>query len=200
MLCEWDQTRLLREVPSTTWMAGQWESPFTDPAAKEKAAQIIQNGKAYLEVAVHGVGHEFWDRGRMLRSEFHDTQGKMRPRDLVKKHLEYFFKLMNSFGLAHHPRIFIPPALKPRVSATGQKASRPLPAPLVSSTSAWSFPGQTAVLPPNSLGLAGKKAFCSWNGGDPRQKWYRVAATPEFQLHLSHPCLALANILHPRSR
>ncbi|MCG8553546.1 MAG: hypothetical protein MI799_24340 [Desulfobacterales bacterium] len=196
VLCEWDHTQLLREVPSATWMAGQWTSPFTDLAAKEKAAQIIRNGSEYLEVAVHGVGHEFWDQGRMLRSEFHDTKGKMRPRDLVKKHLEYFFRLMASFGLAQAPRIFIPPALH-HGFGKGAKGFQAIARsfgiryiPLVFSRAGCS-------IAPQFPGLGWEEGVLLLERGISQTKWNHVAAPPAF--NFNSPILALhwANILHP---
>nr|WP_321403198.1 hypothetical protein [uncultured Desulfobacter sp.] len=195
VLCEWDQTRLLRDVPSATWMAGQWESPFTDPATKEKAAQIIQNGKEYLEVAVHGVGHEFWDRGRMLRSEFHDTQGKMRSRDLVKKHLDYFFKLMSSFGLAHEPRLFIPPALH-HGFGNGAKSFQAIARTFGIQYISLVFSRAGCHLAPQFPGLGWEEGVLLMERGVSQTKWHQVAAPPEF--NFTSPILALhwANILH----
>nr|WP_319494300.1 hypothetical protein [uncultured Desulfobacter sp.] len=196
VLCEWDQTRLLRKVPSATWMAGQWESPFTDPAAKEKAAHIIQNGKEYLEVAVHGVGHEFWDQGRMYRSEFHDTQGKMRPRDLVKKHLEYFFKLMNSFGLAHDPRIFIPPALH-HGFGNGARSFQAIARTFGIQYISLVFSRADCRIAPQLPGLGWEEGVLLMERGISRTKWHRVAAPPKFNFNAPVLALHWANILHP---
>ncbi|WP_320044462.1 hypothetical protein [uncultured Desulfobacter sp.] len=196
VLCEWDQTQLLREVPSATWMAEQWKSPFTDLETKEKAAQIIQSGSDHLELAVHGVGHEFWDQGRMSRSEFHDTKGKIRSRDLVKKHLEYFFRLMDSFGLAQAPRIFIPPALH-HGFGNGAKGFQAIARsfgiqyiPLVFSRADCSIALQF-------IGLGWEEGVLLMERGRSQTKWNQVAAPPKFTFN--SPILALhwANILHP---
>lgn len=47
----------------------------------------------------------------MERSEFHDPSGHMRPRDIVKSHLDAFAKLLTDNQLPDFPRIFLPPAL-----------------------------------------------------------------------------------------
>lgn len=111
VLGEWDETGILRDVPSATWMGENWKSPFSGREIKEKTAEIIRQGEPYLEVALHGLCHEFWEDGKINRSEFHDSQGYMRSESLVRKHLEYFFKLLEEFRLAKEPRLFIPPAL-----------------------------------------------------------------------------------------
>lgn len=196
VLCEWDRTQLLRGLPSATWMAEQWKSPFTDIETKEKAAQIIQNGSEYLEVAVHGVGHEFWDQGRMFRSEFHDTKGKMRPRDLVKKHLEYFFRLMASFGLAKAPRIFIPPALH-HGFGKGAKGFQTIARSFGIQYIPLVFSRADCSIAPQLPGLGWEEGVLLMERGISQTKWNQVAAPPAFSFN--SPVLALhwANILHP---
>lgn len=196
VLCEWDRSRLLRKLPSATWMAEQWQSPFTDLAAKEKAAQIIQNGREHLELAVHGVGHEFWDQCRMSRSEFHDTNGKMRPGDLVKRHLEYFFRLMKSFGLAQAPRIFIPPALH-HAFGKGTKSFQAIARSFGIQYIPLVFSRADCRTSPQFPGLGWEEGVLLMERGISQTKWNHVAAPPKFSFN--SPILALhwANILHP---
>jgi hypothetical protein len=196
VLCEWDRTRLLREVPSATWMGEQWQSPFTDPAAMEKAAQIIRNGRDHLEVAVHGVGHEFWDRGQMFRSEFHNTQGEMRPRDLVNKHLEYFFKLLGSLGLTRDPRLFIPPALH-HGFGQGTKGFQAIARAFDLQYISLVFSRADCSLAPQLPGVGWEEGVLLMERGISQTKWHQVAAPPKF--NFNSPILALhwANILHP---
>ncbi len=111
VLCEWDGTNMLKQLPSATWMGKQWQVPFTNAAYKEQAVSIINNAAQYIEPALHGVGHEFWIKGRMNRSEFHTSSGRMRHVDEVKKHLDYFFRLMVKNHFDPEIRLFIPPAL-----------------------------------------------------------------------------------------
>ena len=196
VLCEWDQTRLLRGLPSTTWMAEQWRSPFRDQKTKEEAAQIIQKGSEYLEVALHGVGHEFWNQGRMFRSEFHDPEGRMRPRDLVKKHLEYFFRLMETFGLAQAPRIFIPPALH-HGFGKGKKGFQAIARSFGIQYIPLVFSRADCRIAPQFKGLGWEEGVLLMERGISQTKWNQVAAVPEFSFN--SPILALhwANILHP---
>ena len=196
VLCEWDQARLLRDVPSATWMGEQWQSPFTDPAAKDEAAQIIRNGRDHLEMAVHGVGHEFWDRGQMFRSEFHDTQGKMRPRDRVKKHLEYFFKLIESFGLAQTPRLFIPPALH-HGFGQGKKGFQSIARSFGLQYISLVFSRADCRIAPQLPGVGWEQGVLLMERGVSQTKWHQVAARPEFNFHSSVLALHWANILHP---
>lgn len=112
VLCEWDKENILRQVPSTTWMGDQWKLSGKNQDQKERAADIIKGHKKYIEFGFHGVGHEFWENGKMQRSEFHDALCEMRNRDEIKKHFDCFFKLMHQYHFDFTPRTFIPPALK----------------------------------------------------------------------------------------
>ncbi|MFO8085969.1 MAG: hypothetical protein R6U27_16800 [Desulfobacterales bacterium] len=112
VICEWDKFDILRKLPSATWMGTQWSMAGNRLEEKEKAAWIIKNAKENIEIGLHGVGHEFWINKRMNRAEFHNEHCEMRDRDVIRRHLEYFFKLMDQYKLAPMPSCFIPPALK----------------------------------------------------------------------------------------
>jgi hypothetical protein len=112
VLCEWDKVNLLRKLPSSTWMGTQWSMAGHREDEKEKAAWIIRNARENIEIGLHGIGHEFWKNKKMQRAEFHNRQCEMRERDIIRKHLEYFFKLMEQYDLASRLSCFIPPAMK----------------------------------------------------------------------------------------
>lgn len=112
VLCEWDRFDILKKVPSATWMGTDWSMSGHRKEEKERAAGIIQDAVENVEIGLHGIGHEFWVNKKMFRAEFHNDQCVMRPRDTIRKHLEYFFKLMDQYELAPSPSCFIPPALK----------------------------------------------------------------------------------------
>jgi hypothetical protein len=112
VLCEWDKFNILRKVPSATWMGTQWSIAGTMQEEKERAAWIIKNAGNNIEIGLHGIGHEFWIKKKMHRSEFHNEHCEMRDRGIIRKHLEYFYKLMDQYGLTPYPSCYIPPALK----------------------------------------------------------------------------------------
>ena len=112
VLCEWDRTNLLRELPSSTWMGADWDNSGTSREKREVAAGIIAGAPDYIEIALHGIGHEYWANGRMERAEFHDQACRMRDPGEIRKHLEYFLRLMEQQGFSPRPEVFIPPAMK----------------------------------------------------------------------------------------
>ncbi|MBU3946641.1 MAG: hypothetical protein KJ826_00265 [Proteobacteria bacterium] len=112
ILCEWDKTNLLKKLPSSTWMGKDWNNATIRCDDKERAAEIIRNESDHIEISLHGIGHEFWINGKMHRAEFHDNDCHMRNRSEIRKHFEFFFKLMEQYHLSPLPVTFIPPALK----------------------------------------------------------------------------------------
>lgn len=117
VLCEWDRENILRELLSSTWMGSAWDNPFRHDARLERAAQILRDNAVHIELTLHGLGHEFWRDGRMERAEWHDTEGRMRPRDEVERHIECYSRILDQHGFAPFPDSFVPTAFLHRFGA-----------------------------------------------------------------------------------
>ena len=111
VLGEWDRRNLLKDVAGATWMGDSWDNRINQGPWLDEAALFLRENQNWLETACHGLCHEFWQDGRMERSEFHDPIGRMRPPDIIKSHLDAFAKLLEEYNLPGFPRIFLPPAL-----------------------------------------------------------------------------------------
>jgi hypothetical protein len=110
ILCEWDRDNLLRRVPTATWQGAQWDNRRRVGPWLDEAAEILRQGAEHVELALHGVGHEYWDGGPFTRAEWHDMAGNMRPAAEVTAHLEAFEALLERNGLGAFPRAFVPAA------------------------------------------------------------------------------------------
>ncbi len=119
VMCEWDTKNILRELPNSTWMGKEWNNEKWVGPWLEKAADLINNNSNHIELTVHGIGHEYWTQGVFTRAEWADMQGVMRPPQQVKKHLEYFGKLLDQHGLGPMPRSFVPTAFRHGFGQTG---------------------------------------------------------------------------------
>lgn len=118
VLGEWDRTNLLRQIPGATWQGRLWDnSGNLGPHLEETAAYLRDQGR-FLELACHGLCHEFWQEGRMCRSEFHDQDGVMRAEGVVRRHLAAYAEILAGYGLSPSPPIFLPPALYHGFGAT----------------------------------------------------------------------------------
>jgi len=60
VLCEWDRSDLLRDVPTATWMGKDWRNPCRQEEPLNEAADFLRTNSSHLEIGLHGVGHEFW--------------------------------------------------------------------------------------------------------------------------------------------
>lgn len=111
VLGEWDRNNFLRNVPGATWMGCSWDNSANQGPWLDQAAQFLIEHDKYLEIAMHGLCHEYWTDGRMQRSEFHDDKNHMREQAILRIHLDAYGKLLRQNGLPYSPRLFIPPAL-----------------------------------------------------------------------------------------
>ncbi len=111
VLGEWDPDNLLQDVVGATWMGKSWDNRRNRGPWLDESGQFLRDNNDWLEIACHGLCHEFWRDGRMERSEFHDQNCRMRPGDIVGSHLDAFAKLLAAYNLPGFPRLFLPPAL-----------------------------------------------------------------------------------------
>lgn len=119
VMCEWDTKNILRDLPHSTWMGKEWNNEKWVGPWLEKTADLLSNNSDHIELTVHGIGHEYWTNGTFTRAEWADMQGVMRPPEQVKKHLDYFGKLLDQHGLGPMPRSFVPTAFRHGFGPTG---------------------------------------------------------------------------------
>lgn len=109
---EWDRNNLLRDVAGATWMGRAWDNRRNQGPWLDEAARYLRCHEHHLELAVHGLCHEFWRDGKMQRAEFHDDDGLMRSREIVVSHLRAYAAILRANGFSGFPRLFVPPALR----------------------------------------------------------------------------------------
>ncbi len=113
VLCEWDRDNVCARQPTCTAAGAAWDNRSRAGTWSDEAAAVFAQRAAHLELALHGVGHEHWDDGRMTRAEYYSpVAGKWRWADL-QGHLEVFRALLDQHHLgpaAGHrfPLHFIP--------------------------------------------------------------------------------------------
>ncbi len=196
VLCEWDRDDILKKLPSSTWMGKSWTSPYRDQEQKNQAARIIKNAENYIEMGLHGLGHEFWDQGVMKRTEFHDPDGAMRDPDEIRKHFFFFFKIMEQYRFDCMPKTFIPPALMHSFGDPDKGFQKILHefginyvTLMFSRTRFHSMPQTGKIAWENDVLLVER--------GESETGWNMVAAEPGFKFDRPVMALHWANILHP---
>ncbi len=110
VLCEWDSFDTLKDVPSATWMGNKWKNKRWNSKWIEEAREIINHKSSYIEVTLHGLGHEYWTGGKLSRAEWFDDEGSMRPEEEIRKHLDYYFRILKNERIKQTPRSFVPAA------------------------------------------------------------------------------------------
>jgi hypothetical protein len=118
IISEWDQTDCLKTIPDATHMGKQWSNPWKSSSFLEEAAAIVRNESCYIELVLHGIGHEYWGTGVLDRAEWHDKNGNMRPRENVLEHLRTFAALLKENNLGPFPESFVPTAFHHRFGNT----------------------------------------------------------------------------------
>lgn len=106
ILCQWDRENILRDLPDSTWMGERWDNSNIAVDKLDRAVDLLNTNRDYFEFTLHGIGHEFWQNGKMLRAEWYDIDGNIRP--MVRKHLDYYAMLMEVNGLGEFPVSFVP--------------------------------------------------------------------------------------------
>lgn len=194
---EWDRTNYLKGVPGATWMGKSWDNRVNQGPWLEETAQYLRDHSDLLEIALHGICHEFWQNGQMQRSEFHDQDGRMRPWSVIQRHIEAFANLLEQNGLHDFPRLFIPPALN---HSFGNKENS-IQALLHSFgidyvTTRFDRAYQYSV--PIQQKITWEGEVCLLERGISPVKWDAVASAPVW--HGMNPILPLhwGNLLHPQ--
>lgn len=199
VLCEWDKINLLRKLPSATWMGREWDNAGIRSEDKERAAEIIRNERAAIEIALHGIGHEFWVGGRMERAEFHNNDCEMRDRDEIRRHLEGFFQLMKQYDLGTPPGTFIPPALK-HSFGNGEEGFQKLLSEFGISSVTTRFDKARQYSRPLHPHVTWESEVLLVDRGQAACAWNEIACEPAFAFDRPFLTLHWANILHQDPR
>lgn len=207
ILCEWDRANFLRDLPSATWMGGDWDNSRWVGPWQEQAAEIIRNNRAHFELTLHGVGHEFWEQQPdggwgFTRAEWHDTRGDMRSRQEVQRHLDAFQSILNQHDLGGFPSSFVPCAFLHRFHAAQSQdegLATLLKAPGVSFIStpfSTMFGAEEANLGTPDAAYGIDAGVLTVDRGRDLLRWYDIGMRPQGELDGPICGMHWPNILH----
>lgn len=113
ILCEWDRENICAQYPTSTHLGPAWDNSHRVGDWALRARDIFVERAAHIEFAMHGVGHEHWDDGVRTRAEWHGSDGRRWPWDVLQGHLDCFRRIMAQYGLTPESGITFPPSFVP---------------------------------------------------------------------------------------
>lgn len=114
---EWDKWGVLRKVPNSNPFGENWNgSPHLNVAEAEKIRDYI-NGSEYIEIALHGLLHDYWYNGVNIGGrEYEQPEGNVKggkgirvSNDYLRTHLDAFMEIYNNWGFTKPIRSFCCP-------------------------------------------------------------------------------------------
>jgi len=100
VLCEWDRGNVCSQCPSCTQDGSQWDNSHRSGPWSNEVADVFLEHAANVELAMHGVGHEYWEDGERVRAEWYGAQdGKRWPWEDLLAHIDVFSELLDQHGL-----------------------------------------------------------------------------------------------------
>jgi hypothetical protein len=112
---EWDRENILASVPNSNKYGSAWDNASRLDPQIDAVRDLINSSGDYLELAIHGLVHMFWDdQGQMQYAEFYQRQpaggpSVMTPPDLVRRHLDAYLTIYQQNGFTAPLESFIPP-------------------------------------------------------------------------------------------
>lgn len=196
VLGEWDRLGCLKDVPGATWQGPDWTNAENRGSWLDQAAAFLNDNREYLEIGLHGLCHEFWQDGKMERSEFHDRNGRMRSPDIVHRHLRGYADLLAQNNLGDYPRLFVPPALN-HSFGNGPESFQAILAEYGIRYVITRFSRARQYSPPLHERMTWEEGVVLLERGDAPVSWDVPATSPPG--HIPGPILPLhwGNLLHP---
>ena len=56
ILCEWDRTNILCDLPDSTWMGKSWDNSGISREQLDRVADYLNSNREYFEFTLHGIG------------------------------------------------------------------------------------------------------------------------------------------------
>lgn len=100
-LAEMDRLNIVATLPHATQDGHNYDNHVNIGLEQIEIMKYVHENAAYIEKGVTGVGHEWWEDGRKVRSEWYDVENN-RPRDeeMMRKHLDVIKNIFAQYGFS----------------------------------------------------------------------------------------------------
>lgn len=126
---EWDRDNILAGLPHSSWMGRNWDNSAVLKNAREldEAAEYLVSNQEYIEFAVHGLNHMYWDdEGNCKFAEYYHNENGVRVMtapDVMRAHLDAWFEIYRRNGFKQPIRTLIPPCFNYNYSDSDRELS-----------------------------------------------------------------------------
>lgn len=100
-LAEMDRLNIVATLPHATQAGHDFDNHENIGPEQLEIMQFVHKESAYIELGVTGVGHEWWEDGKKIRSEWYDVENN-RPRDeaMMRNHLDVIKNILGQYGFS----------------------------------------------------------------------------------------------------
>ncbi|MFA7138566.1 MAG: hypothetical protein WC151_08620, partial [Bacteroidales bacterium] len=115
ILAEMDRLNVCAQYPTTTREKENWDNSDKISIHQIRSMDYIVKNSAYLEFALHGVGHEYWpEDGIRKRAEWYNIQDDHPwPEEEIHGHIQCYKEILAQYGIDEKnghsfPESFVP--------------------------------------------------------------------------------------------
>ncbi len=114
ILAEMDRENILKNHPSSTWKGEKWDNAKNICNGQIDIMNYVKEHAAYMELGLHGVGHEYWVNGEMKRAEWYSTwEDHPWPEKSMREHIQCVKDILAQYGINEEngqsfPESFVP--------------------------------------------------------------------------------------------
>ena len=100
-LAEMDRLNIVATLPHATQAGHNFDNHENIGPEQIEIMKYVYEKAAHIEMGVTGVGHEWWEDGRKVRSEWYDVENS-RPRDqaMMRQHLDVIKNIFAQYGFS----------------------------------------------------------------------------------------------------
>jgi len=100
-LAEMDRLNVVATLPHATQAGHDYDNHQNIGPTQIEIMKYVYENAAHIEMGVTGVGHEWWEDGKKVRSEWYDVENS-RPRDetMMRRHLDVIKNIFAQYGFS----------------------------------------------------------------------------------------------------
>lgn len=101
VLAEMDRLNVVATLPHATQAGRNFDNDDNIGQEQIEIMKYVYENAAHIEMGISGIGHEWWEDGQKIRSEWYDVENN-RPRDesMMRRHLDVIKNIFAQYGFS----------------------------------------------------------------------------------------------------